>query len=181
MFGATGFALAGYDASKKLLHASLFAPVVSSVAVGQHPAQDKPVALSKPRPSAAAIQQWQGSKFIHFGFSQLGGVWQGKQSGNGLARTVILKEGSQTKVYVGADHILEFTPPRTVREGYTAAAHDPLHELRAERLPINENGRFALIAKRPFHSCSLLEDYFLALAKRLLISSQLTTLHQAAR
>ena len=59
------------------------------------PAQpmDKPTPLSQPRPSAATVREWSDRKFgmfIHFGlYSQLGGMWQGKQIDNGYSEQIM--------------------------------------------------------------------------------------------
>ncbi|WP_263383798.1 alpha-L-fucosidase [Granulicella arctica] len=55
--------------------------------------QTKPLPLSQPRPSAATIQGWKSRRFgmfIHFGlYSELGGVWQGKQIDNGYSEQIM--------------------------------------------------------------------------------------------
>ena len=65
----------------------------TAVAIGQQKIQDKPVPRSQPRPSAATVAQWQDRKFgmfIHFGlYSQLGGVWQGKNIDNGYSEQIM--------------------------------------------------------------------------------------------
>jgi alpha-L-fucosidase len=69
-----------------------------SLALGQsqpvpQPVEDKPFPRSQPRPSAATVEQWQDRKFgmfIHFGlYSQLGGMWQGKQIDNGYSEQIM--------------------------------------------------------------------------------------------
>ncbi|MEZ2348634.1 alpha-L-fucosidase [Terriglobus sp. RCC_193] len=71
----------------------VLAAAVSSSAVAQHPVQDRPQPRSSPRPSAQTVQQWQEQKFgmfIHFGlYSQLGGVWKGKQIDNGYSEQIM--------------------------------------------------------------------------------------------
>jgi alpha-L-fucosidase len=55
--------------------------------------EDKPVPRSQPRPSVATVEQWQDRKFgmfIHFGlYSQLGGMWQGRQIDNGYSEQIM--------------------------------------------------------------------------------------------
>ncbi|HEY9138301.1 MAG TPA: alpha-L-fucosidase [Terriglobus sp.] len=69
------------------------AVAVSASAFAQHVVQDRPQPRSLPRPSAQTVQQWQGQKFgmfIHFGlYSQLGGVWKGKQIDNGYSEQIM--------------------------------------------------------------------------------------------
>jgi alpha-L-fucosidase len=76
----------------KFLLAGLLALAFCPVALGQA-VQDKPVPRSQPRPTAASVQQWQDRKFgmfIHFGlYSQLGGVWQGRQIDNGYSEQIM--------------------------------------------------------------------------------------------
>src|SRR4051794_297770 len=76
----------------KPFFAALLAIALCSSVLGQ-PVQNKPVPLSQPRPSAAAIEQWQDRKFgmfIHFGlYSQLGGVWKGKQIDIGYSEQIM--------------------------------------------------------------------------------------------
>ncbi|MGC2162125.1 MAG: alpha-L-fucosidase [Silvibacterium sp.] len=53
---------------------------------------DSPQPFPGPRPSAAAIQAWSARRFgmfIHFGlYSELGGMWQGKQIDNGYSEQI---------------------------------------------------------------------------------------------
>lgn len=76
----------------KPFFAALLAIALCSSVLGE-PVQNKPVPLSQPRPSAAAIRQWQDRKFgmfIHFGlYSQLGGIWKGKQIDNGYSEQIM--------------------------------------------------------------------------------------------
>lgn len=55
--------------------------------------EGRPQPRSLPRPSAQTVQQWQGQKFgmfIHFGlYSQLGGMWKGKQIDNGYSEQIM--------------------------------------------------------------------------------------------
>ncbi len=53
----------------------------------------KPLPVSEPRPSAATVEAWQARRFgmfIHFGlYSELGGVWQGKNIDNGYSEQIM--------------------------------------------------------------------------------------------
>jgi alpha-L-fucosidase len=75
----------------KLLLACLL--TLSSTVFAQGRVQDKPLPRSQPRPSAATVRTWQDRKFgmfIHFGlYSQLGGIWQGKQVDNGYSEQIM--------------------------------------------------------------------------------------------
>ena len=55
-------------------------------------ALDRPRQPSGPRPSPQAVDAWQARKFgmfIHFGvYSQLGGVWQGKEIKDGYSEQI---------------------------------------------------------------------------------------------
>lgn len=80
----------------KLLLAGLLAlcpAALCAIAFAQDPMQDKPAPRSQPRPSTAAVRQWQDRKFgmfIHFGlYSQLGGMWKGKQVDNGYSEQIM--------------------------------------------------------------------------------------------
>lgn len=63
-----------------------------AAAVGASLPTDRPLALSGPRPDAAAVQAWQARKFglfIHFGlYSMLGGVWDGRKITNGYSEQI---------------------------------------------------------------------------------------------
>ncbi|MFC5862764.1 alpha-L-fucosidase [Acidicapsa dinghuensis] len=76
----------------KLLSAAVVALSLAQPALAQQ-VQDKPLPLSEPRPSAATVEQWQNRRFgmfIHFGlYSQLGGMWQGKQIDNGYSEQIM--------------------------------------------------------------------------------------------
>ncbi len=55
--------------------------------------ETKPLPVSEPRPSAATVEAWQARRFgmfIHFGlYSELGGVWQGKNIDNGYSEQIM--------------------------------------------------------------------------------------------
>src|SRR5260370_38271944 len=57
------------------------------------PDRTKPLPLSEPRPSAAAVEAWKSRRFgmfIHFGlYSELGGIWGGKKIDNGYSEQIM--------------------------------------------------------------------------------------------
>ena len=69
--------------------------MMTAVAIGQQHGIDetKPLPVSEPRPSAATVEAWQARRFgmfIHFGlYSELGGVWQGKNIDNGYSEQIM--------------------------------------------------------------------------------------------
>jgi alpha-L-fucosidase len=71
------------------------APCIAQQPPGRNTPQalDKPQALSQPRPDATTVKQWGDRKFgmfIHFGlYSQLGGMWQGKQIDSGYSEQIM--------------------------------------------------------------------------------------------
>jgi alpha-L-fucosidase len=77
----------------KFFASLLLASVLGPIAAAQHPVQDKPTPRSQPRPSATTVTQWQDRKFgmfIHFGlYSELGGMWKGKQIDNGYSEQIM--------------------------------------------------------------------------------------------
>ncbi len=82
-----------YHASMTRLASALLAFAITSSALAQQPVKDKPLARSEPRPTPATVVQWQDRKFgmfIHFGlYSQLGGMWHGKQIDNGYSEQIM--------------------------------------------------------------------------------------------
>jgi alpha-L-fucosidase len=86
----------------KLLLACLL--TLSSTVFAQGRVQDKPLPRSQPRPSAATVRTWQDRKFgmfIHFGlYSQLGGVWKGKQVDNGYSEQIMANAPIPVDEYV---------------------------------------------------------------------------------
>lgn len=61
--------------------------------VSQTHAQTRPLPLSQPRPDASAVESWKARRFgmfIHFGlYSELGGMWQGRQIDNGYSEQIM--------------------------------------------------------------------------------------------
>ena len=79
----------------RLSAAVLAAGLMTGVASGQQRAVDgtKPLPASEPRPSAATVEAWKARRFgmfIHFGlYSELGGVWHGKNIDNGYSEQIM--------------------------------------------------------------------------------------------
>ena len=106
-----------------LCTAALFVAGVAQTQVGRlDPA--KPLPASQPRPAPATVRAWQARRFgmfIHFGlYSQLGGVWKGKQIDNGYSEQIMANAPIQRDQYAAIAK--SFDPKKFDAEAIVALA-----------------------------------------------------------
>ena len=111
-----------YHHKMKLFFTCLLA--LCSTMLAQERVQDKPLPRSEPRPSAATVQQWQDRKFgmfIHFGlYSQLGGVWKGKQYDDNYSEQIMASAAIPVDEYAATAN--SFNPTRWDPDAVVALA-----------------------------------------------------------